>query len=342
ISSRTTLWTLSLIGIFIILMACINFINLSTAQAVGRSKEVGIRKVLGSNKSQLFRQLLGETFIVVTLAVILASIIAVICLPYIKHIASIQERLYLFNTSTVLFVVLIMIVVTLLAGTYPSLVLSGFKPALALKNKITSASIGGISLRRGLVILQFAISPVLITGTIIAISQMNYVHHADLGFNKDAVLVLNSNVDSSVNMRQPAFKQALLAISGVRSVSFSSDVPSSESNSAGNFAYDHKPDENYEVYRKLADEDYFKTYGLEIIAGRPYTKSDTLKEVVVNETLVKKLGVKDPKDIIGHEIRLGKSWYPVVGVVKDFKTNSLREGIKPLAMGERNVRYTYT
>ena len=342
ISSRTTLWTLSLIGIFIILMACINFINLSTAQAVGRSKEVGIRKVLGSNKAQLFRQLLGETFIVVTLAVILASIIAVICLPYIKHIASIQERLYLFNTSTVLFVVLIMIVVTLLAGTYPSLVLSGFKPALALKNKITSASIGGISLRRGLVILQFAISQVLITGTIIAISQMNYVHHADLGFNKDAVLVLNSNVDSSVNMRQPAFKQALLAISGVRSVSFSSDVPSSESNSAGNFAYDHKPDENYEVYRKLADEDYFKTYGLEIIAGRPYTKSDTLREVVVNETLLKKLGVKNPKDAIGHEIRFGGAWRPIVGVVKDFKTNSLREGIKPLAMGERNVRYTYT
>ena len=342
ISSRTTLWTLSLIGIFIILMACINFINLSTAQAVGRSKEVGIRKVLGSNKAQLFRQLLGETFIVVTLAVILASIIAVICLPYIKHIASIQERLYLFNTSTVLFVVLIMIVVTLLAGTYPSLVLSGFKPALALKNKITSASIGGISLRRGLVILQFAISQVLITGTIIAISQMNYVHHADLGFNKDAVLVLNSNVDSSVNMRQPAFKQALLAINGVRSVSFSSDVPSSESNSAGNFAYDHKPDENYEVYRKLADEDYFKTYGLEIIAGRPYTKSDTLREVVVNETLLKKLGVKDPKDVIGHEIRFGGAWRPIVGVVKDFKTNSLREGIKPLAMGERNVRYTYT
>ena len=342
ISSRTTLWTLSLIGIFIILMACINFINLSTAQAVGRSKEVGIRKVLGSNKAQLFRQLLGETFIVVTLAVILASIIAVICLPYIKHIASIQERLYLFNTSTVLFVVLIMIVVTLLAGTYPSLVLSGFKPALALKNKITSASIGGISLRRGLVILQFAISQVLITGTIIAISQMNYVHHADLGFNKDAVLVLNSNVDSSVNMRQPAFKQALLAINGVRSVSFGSDVPSSESNSAGNFAYDHKPDENYEVYRKLADEDYFKTYGLEIIAGRPYTKSDTLREVVVNETLLKKLGVKDPKDVIGHEIRFGGAWRPIVGVVKDFKTNSLREGIKPLAMGERNVRYTYT
>jgi predicted permease len=342
ITSKTTLWTLSLIGIFIIIMACINFINLSTAQAVSRSKEIGIKKVLGGTKGQLFSQLMGETFIIVLTAVLLALVIASVCLPYIKNIASIEEKLGLLNISIVLFIALITIAVTLLAGAYPSLILSGFKPALALKNKITSATVGGISLRRGLVITQFAISQVLITGTVIAITQMNYVRNADLGFNKEAVLVLNSNVDSLVNLRQPSFKRQLLAINGVESVSFSSDVPSSESNSSGNFAYDHKPDENFEVYRKFADEDYFKTYGLKIIAGRNYNKSDTIKEVVVNETMVAKLGVKNPKDIIGHEIRLGKLWYPVVGVVKDFKTNSLREAIKPLALAERNKRYGYT
>ena len=343
ITSKGTLWTLSLIGVFIILMACINFINLSTAQAVGRSKEVGIKKVLGGTRAKLFGQLMRETFIIVLVAVGLALIIASAFLPYIKNIASISEKLSLLHTSTVLFVASIVIIVTLLAGAYPSLILSGFKPALALKNKITSATVGGISLRRGLVIIQFAISQVLITGTIIAVSQMNYVHNADLGFNKEAVLVLSyTNVDSMVNLRQPAFKQNLLAINGVQSVSFSSDVPSSESNSSGNFAYDHKPDENFEVYRKFGDEDYFKTYGLHTIAGRSYAKSDTTKEVVVNETMVKKLGVKDPKAIIGHEIRLGRSWYPIVGVVKDFKTNSLRESIKPLALAERNKRYYYT
>ena len=108
----------------------------------------------------------------------------------------------------------------------------------------------------------------------------------------------------------------MLAINGVQSVSFSSDVPSSESNSSGNFAYDHKADENFEVYRKLGDEDYFKTYGLKIIAGRAYSKSDTLNEVVVNETLVKKLGLRDPQSIIGHEIRLGGGWHAIVGVVQ--------------------------
>ena len=172
---------------------------------------------------------------------------------------------------------------------------------------------------------------------------MNYVRTADLGFNKEAVLVLNSNVDSSVNLRQPAFKQKLLSIPGVQSVSFSSDVPSSESNNSGNFSYDHKPNEKFELYRKFADEDYFKTYGLKIIAGSVFSKSDTAKEVVVNETLVKKLGIKNPNDILGHELRIGRSlWCPVVGVVKDFKTNSLREEIKPTMISERNKRYYYT
>lgn len=342
ITSRSTLWTLSLIGIFIIIMACINFINLSTAQAAGRSKEVGIKKVLGGTQTQLFRQLIGETFIIVLAAVTLAVIIAITCLPYIKHIAFIQENLSLLNVPTILFIAIIVIVVTLLAGAYPSLILSGFKPVLALKNKITSANVGGISLRRGLVILQFAISQVLITGTIIAISQMNFVRHANLGFNKETVLVLNSNVDSSVNIRQPAFKQALLSIPGVQYVSFSSDVPSSDRNTSANFAFDHRPDENFDVYRKLADEDYFKTYGLEIIAGRPYGKSDTLNELVANETLVKKLGINNPQDIIGHELRFGGGWKTIVGVVKDFNGNSLREAVKPMVIGERNARYNYT
>jgi putative ABC transport system permease protein len=343
VTSKTTLWTLSLIGVFIIIMACINFINLSTAQAVGRSKEVGIRKVLGSSRKQLFWQVIGETAIVVFAAMVLALCIAVTCMPFINLVAPLPKEVSLLNFSTFAFLAAIMVVVTLLAGIYPSLVLSGFKPALALKNKISSASIGGISLRRGLVVTQFAISQVLIIGTIVAVSQMNYVRRADLGFNKEAILVLSSNVDSSVNQRQPAFKQKLLAIPGISAVSFSSDVPSSESNNSGNFAFDHKPDEKFDMFRKFGDEDYFKTYGLKIIAGRAHAQSDTVKEIVVNETMVAKLGVKDPKDVIGHEIRVGRSkWYPIVGVVKDFKTNSLRESIKPTIISSRNARYYYT
>lgn len=191
--------------------------------------------------------------------------------------------------------------------------------------------------------MQFAISQILIIGTIVAVSQMNYIRTADLGFNKDAVLVLNSNTDSSVMMKQPAFKQRLLSINGVKSVSFSSDVPSSESNNSGNFSYEHRPDEKFELYRKFADEDYFKTYGLRLIAGRVYTKSDTAKEVVINETLVKKLGIKNPEEVLGHDLRISRNiWCTIVGVVKDFKTNSLREAVKPMVLAQRNKRYYYT
>jgi len=343
VTSKSTLWTLSLIGLFIIIMACINFINLSTAQAVGRSKEIGIRKVLGSYRRQLFGQLLGETAIIVIAAVILSVAIAVLCLPFIKHIASIQEPLSFLNWQTILFVFLLIGLVTIFAGLYPAFILSGFNPALALKNKITSATVGGISVRRGLVVMQFAISQVLFIGTIIAVSQMNFVRNADLGFSKDAVLVINTNADSIVRGRQEAFKRNLLQIPQVESVSFSSDVPSSENNSATNFAFDHKDDQDYSLYTKYADEDYFKTFGLQIIAGKSFERSDTINEVVVNETLVKKLGVKTPGDIIGKEIRLGRSpWKKIAGVVKDFKTNSLREDIKPLLIAERRQQYGVT
>ena len=336
VTARSTLWTLSLIGIFIIIMACINFINLSTAQAVGRSKEIGIRKVLGSYRWQLFFQVIGETAIIVFTSVLLAIGIAILCLPFIKHIASIQESLTFFNWQTAAFILSLTLIVTIFAGLYPALVLSGFNPALALKNKITSATVGGISLRRGLVIVQFAISQILIVGTIVAIAQMNFVRNADLGFNKEAIMVINANTDSIAQSRQPSYKQKLLQIPGVRSVSFSSDVPSSDNNSATNFGFDHKPDPDFALYTKFADEDYFKTFGLQMLAGRPFNKADTINEVVVNETLVKKLNVNSPYEMIGKQIRYGGDgeWKTITGVINDFKTNSLKEVIKPLAIAE--------
>jgi len=341
--SKSTLWTLSLIGVFIVIMACINFINLATAQAVGRSKEVGIRKVLGSDRFQLLGQVMGETFFIVVLAMALAVIIGSLCLSFIKHITSIKEQLNLINWQTVSFLLGLVIVVTLLAGLYPALIVSGFNPALALINKITSATVGKTSLRKGLVVTQFAISQVLIIGTIVAISQMNYVHSADLGFNKEAILILNTNSDSAVQSRQEAFKHKLLQLPGVQAVSFSSDVPSSDNNWSGNFSFDHRPDEKFDVYRKAGDEDYFKTYGLEIVAGRIFEKSDTAKEIIINQTLVKKLGVKNPADVVGKEIRSGRGgWKTIVGVVKDFNTNSLREDVKPLMLFQRKDRYGVT
>jgi len=332
ITSKATLLTLTLIGIFILLMACVNFVNLSTALAVTRSKEVGIRKVLGGNRSVLFWQIMGETAVIVLLAILLAMGIVYFALPYIKHIASIEEQLSLFNLETIGALLLLGVTVTMLAGLYPSFVLSKYNPINALKNKMMSARVQGISLRRGLVVMQFAISQILIIATVVAVSQMNFIRKADLGFNKESVILLSGNGDSTYVARQSAFKQQLLQTPGVQAVNFSADAPSSENLWSTNFAYDHKPDEKFQVSLKFADADYIKTFGLQLVAGRNYTESDTIREMVINETLVKKLGIKNSEEVIGKPLRFGKQWYPIVGVVKDFKTSSLRQEIKPLIL----------
>ena len=338
--SSSTLLSLTLIGTLIIIMACINFINLSTAQAVGRSKEVGIRKVLGSNRKQLFWQFLGETKLVVLFSSTLAIILASLALPYLKHVVSIEEDLHLFDTQSVLFLLCTIVLVTLFAGVYPSLILSGFKPVMALKNKINSTTIGGISLRRSLVVLQFAISQVLIICTIIAISQMNFVRTADLGFNKEAILLIQGSSDTAVVNRYAAFGENLLQMPEVNSVSFASDVPSSENNSGTNFAFNRKPDEQFTLFLKFGDADYFKTFGLNFVAGTGYPKSDTITDVVINETLLKKLNISSPEQAIGKELKTGGSrWRRICGVVKDFKTNSLREEVKPIMIASRKSRY---
>ena len=339
-SSKTILLTLSLIGVLIIIMASINFINLSTAQALGRSREVGIRKVLGSSRTQLVAQVMGETFLIVLFSVVLAVALAKLSMPYLSNVSSVPADINLISVESISFLLAVLIIVTLLSGIYPAMVLSGFKPALALKSKITSANIGGVSLRRILVVTQFSISQMLIIGTIVAINQMNFVRNADLGFNKEAVMIMPVYSDSAYISRMKPLKQELLQNPGVADVSFASDEASSDNNWASNFAFDHRKDEDYPVFFKYGDEYYKKTFGLQLVAGRWYEPSDTVREMVVNETLLRKCGVTDPQKAIGKVIRIGGGlWLPVVGVVKDFKANSLREEVKPLAITSKREDY---
>ncbi|MGZ3871766.1 MAG: ABC transporter permease [Mucilaginibacter sp.] len=341
LTSKATLRTLSFIAILIILMASINFINLSTAQSVGRSKEVGIRKVLGSSRGQLIGQVMGETTIIVIGSALLAVIIAKLALPYLKNVASVPDSISLLSIGSLVFLVSVIIVVILLSGIYPAMVVSGFKPVSALKNKITAASIGGIPLRRGLVVMQFAISQLLIIGTIIAVKQMNFVNEADLGFNKSAVLIIPGYTDSVSLRKIEPFKHQLLQNAAVKFVTFASDAPSSENNWATNFYFNHSLKENgLTTFLKYGDADYFKTFGLHLIAGKGYDQSDTARQAVVNETFINKLGIRKPEDALGKTVRLGGNkspWLPIVGVVKDFKTNSLRDIVKPIVITPRTT-----
>ncbi|MFL9483590.1 ABC transporter permease [Chitinophagaceae bacterium LWZ2-11] len=341
ITNKNILLTLSLIGFFIVLMASINFVNLATAQAVRRSKEIGIRKVLGSGRKQLILQIISETGFIVLFACLLSFLIGKIALPYLKNVADVPSSIGLFNISNALFLAAVFFVVTLFAGTYPALILSGFKPVLALKSKITSATIGGVSLRRGLVVTQFAISQFLIIGTIVAVRQMNYVRNADLGFNKDAILMV-PNINDSIGLTKlNTLKNQLQQIADVKSVSFAFDPPSSNNNWGSNFYFNgSSTDPGFEINVKQGDADYFKTFELTMLAGRPYEASDTLKEIVINETLVKKLGLKNANEAIGKTIMLSHKWLPITGVVKDFKSNSLRSDIKPIAMFSNKKFYS--
>jgi predicted permease len=343
LTSKSTLITLSFIGVLILIMAVINFVNLATAQAMSRSKEVGVRKVLGGNRLQLMGQFLGETTLIVCIAVVLAVVIGQLALPYLRQISNVPENIpFLQNPYVLLFLLGVTLTVSLLAGFYPALVLSGFEPVQALKSKITARNIGGVPLRRSLVVIQFAISQMLIIGTLIAVGQMNYIRKIELGFNKEAIYIVPIINDSLNRIHFTSFKSRLLQNPAVKSVSMASDAPSSDNRWGQNFFFNNSTERtDFTTFLKYTDADYFRTYGLEFVAGQGYADSDTAKNYVVNETFLRKLGVKNMTEAIGKTVRLGGrgAWKPIVGVVKDFKTSSVREALQPIVFGSAKNYY---
>jgi len=332
--SPALLRALWLIGAFILLIACVNFINLSTAQAVNRSREVGIRKVLGSNKVNLKFQFITETFLIVLMSVLLAIIIALFGVPFIGKVL---EKPISFQTADyaamALFLAALAIVVTLLAGFYPSIVLSRFNPITALKNKVAGRTSKGISLRRGLVVFQFVIAQALIIGTMIIVKQMNYFTHQPLGFDKTAIVNIPFPGDSVGTSKLDYLRGQLADVKSIQSVSFSSNTPVEDDNDMwSTFKYDHAEKEtDFYAITKFADDQYLSTYKLPLVAGRNLQPSDTAREFLVSQMLVKNLGISDPQDVLNKEIDLwGFMNGRVVGVVKDYNNRSFRRDLAPV------------
>jgi len=336
--SKQLLNVISLIGFFLLVIACVNFINLATAQAVNRSKEVGIRKVLGSNRKQLALQFIAETFIITLFAVVLALGIAQLAVPFLNQLLEIRlsnafladPLLWLFLTGTI-------VLVTLLSGLYPAMVLSGFNPIAALKNRIAAGRTRGISLRQTLVVFQFFIAQALVIGTLVVVYQMQYFHNKSLGFNRDAIINVPFPGDSISRLKLNTLRDELLQQPGVREVSYSSASPSDISNWDSDFKYDNAPQQTkFNAYLKWADAGYFKLYGLKFIAGGPYKPNDTVTGWVVNQTLLARLGVTNPEKAIGKYIKLWDDPHKnrqIVGVIKDFNVRSLKDAIPPVLMG---------
>ncbi len=334
--SHSLITALSLIGIFLLVIACVNFINLATAQAVNRSKEVGVRKVLGSNRKQLAIQFLTETAIIVCIASVIAAIIAACVLPFLNKLLEVRVTMnFIENSSLTIFLFIAAIVVTLLSGIYPAVILSGFNPITALKSRITSEMIGGVSLRRALVVLQFAIAHILIIGMILVVSQMKFFRSASLGFDKAAIINVPLPNDSVNLTKLDYIRDRLFSNPDIQHVSFSYASPSSENNWSSDFKFDHSgKTTDFSANLKWADTSYFKTYGLRFIAGHAYSPCDTVREFVVNETLLKKLGIRHPQDAIGKQINFwnGVKVGNIVGVVGDFNVNSLHRPLAPVVM----------
>lgn len=332
--SHQLLNVLWLIAAFILLIACVNFVNLSTAQAVNRAKEVGVRKVLGSNKSQLQTQFLVETFLIVISAVILASLITILALPYVGRILELSLAFNIFsNPAIILFLLVVAIIVTALAGFYPSIVLSRFNPVNALKSKLTSNT-QGISLRRGLVVFQFIIAQTLIIGTLIIVKQMDYFMNQPLGFDKDAIINVPFRVDSVRLSKLSYLKKELLSVSGVQAVSYSSNTPVENGTDLWSIIkYNHAVKQtDFQVITKFGDDGYVPAYKLPLIAGRNVHPADTAGEFLVNESLVKALGIKKTEDILNKPMT---TWHDqikgtVVGVLKDFNDRSFRNDLAPM------------
>ncbi|GAB4051165.1 ABC transporter permease [Spirosoma litoris] len=326
---KSLLWSLGLIGLFLVLTACINFVNLATAQAFRRSKEVGVRKTLGSSRTQLAWQFLLETSLIVVMATLLSMLVAFVSLPLFNNWVHIHLT-FTPDGPMLLFIGLLMGIVVLLAGGYPAFVLSGFSPWASLRGKLTAASVGGYSLRQGLVVLQFIVCQALLVGALIVMRQMQFIHKTDLGFRQDNVLIVN--LPYSEKKSWQAFKTELSQYPDIKAVTLQYRPPSAKVMNGGSFKFGPKNDWlPFPVRERLADADYLKAYNLQLIAGRNIVEGDSIREYVINETLLHKLGFRNPQDILGKRMQyyLSSVPLPIVGVVKDFHQRSLHEVIGP-------------
>ena len=345
--SKGLIVSLFIIGVFLIVTASINFVNLATAQALTRSREVGVRKVMGSTQGQLFAQFMGETALIMLTATGTALGLFRFGQTLVQQtMHGAFKFTFYFDASVIGWLVLLVLGVILLSGVYPALVLSGFKPVMALAGKITARQVGGFSVRRGLVVAQFAISQMLIIGMIVVASQLRFMQEKELGFRKNAILTIQLPiVDQQDIAKMSTFRNLVTSIPDIEKFSYSmSGAPQSGWVSQSSTRYDTRPEmEKFEPHRKGIDAQYLDLYGIKLIAGRNLYPSDTTREALVNETFVRKLGISSPAQVLGKMLHNGDNTrhMEIVGVVKDFNQVTLQEAIAPLFMTTQASNYYF-
>jgi len=332
------LWALGLIGLFLLITACVNFINMATAQALTRVREVGVRKSLGSTRSQLFWQFMSETGLIVSAALMVGFVLALMGLPYMNTWLK-EEIVFDGSVSSALlsFSLILGVSLTFLAGFYPGWTQARYNVVTAMKGNSEVPRSGKFPMRKVLVTTQFAISQILIIGTAVIIGQMKYAQEADWGFKPGAVLTL----DIPDNNKRNSLYEQISQIAGVNSVSLCYQPPASSSNNFSGVTFDNRPkEEPWIANEKPADTHYIETFGLKLVAGRNMQSSDTTREYLVNESFVKKLNLASAEDILNKVVSVGREKGPVVGVIKDYHNWSLAEPIAAIAFTTRASDYS--
>jgi len=328
----------SAIAFVILLIACVNFMNLSTARSSNRAKEVGVRKVLGSRKKNLIQQFLAESFLISFIALIFAVCIAWLLLPYFNQLAGKNIHAgVLFQTKMLMAFVALILVVGLLAGSYPAFVLSAFQPIAVLKGKFA----GGFKkswLRNALVVFQFTISIILIFGTVVIYNQLNYIQNRDIGFDRNRVITINNT--STLGDQAATFKNELLQISGLQNATMSGYLPVNFNRSNDAFFTSPTLDQKTAISMQnwIVDENYIPVLNMQIVEGRNFSSQFPTDStaIIINEAAAKFLATKDLlnkklynfKDIKTKEL----NEYHVIGVMKNFNFSSLRDVVIPLAL----------
>jgi putative ABC transport system permease protein len=330
---------LTIIALFVLLIACFNFINLATARSFRRAKEIGVRKVVGADRRQLVVQFIGETVLLSVFAVIIAVIATLLILPYLNSFTEKNISFNLFSNPLLLLLIMAAaIVIGIFAGIYPALILSGFKPIKVLKStKAAGENIRTGWLRQGLVVIQFALSALLIISSIIVFRQTKFLNDKDLGFNKEQLIYFQTRGDVTTNLE--TFKSELLQSSNIISVTSGYGLPGDQFAGESVKLPGRGEDKSQPTNLFIGDHDYVKTLGLNIIAGRDFSKemsTDVEEAFIINETAVKEFGFDTPENALGQQIHWDK-WIAdsanpvkkgkVIGVVQDFHYKSLHEKV---------------
>ncbi|MBN2237160.1 MAG: ABC transporter permease [Bacteroidales bacterium] len=331
-----SLWILGIIGLFLIVIASINFINLSVVQATKRFKEIGIKKIFGEGKSKSIFQFLIESIFITYIAAFIGLFIAQFILIYLEGIIGYRLNLDLLtNPDTIIYLILLATTIGLLSGLYPSMIIAGMSANVALKSSLTRKNSSvSLSLRRALVIIQFTISLVLIIGTLVMNRQLNYFLNKDLGFDKEAILLVT--LPEANKDKLPLLKEKLLTYPEIEMVSLGTRSPLADWRVSNIINHPSIEKDTYTANLKSVDEDYLDLYKLRIIAGQNFSNVKNTGDIVVNRKLTKLLGFNNPVEALGERIKYTANEFKIVGVVEDFHARSLQRAMENVIFGNFN------